>query len=152
MMFYPIAGLLVLTALTAVFARSIVYSILSLAFFFTALSGAYALLGSEFLAIGQLLIFVGGIVVMLLMALNISKSQLKLVSKPTLFRLFLVLVLFLLLLYTVLGNYQEASFTELSLKMIASLFVTQYLALMILFGIFLLTAVAVALYFLRREA
>lgn len=152
MIFYLVAAILVLTAVAAIFARSIIYSILALATFFTALSGIYALLGSEFLAIAQLLIFVGGIVVMLLMSLNISKTQLRLTERPLILRLLLALALLLLISYSIYGNYREAGFTGISLQLIASAFIQQYLIVIILFGIFLLTAIAVALYFLRREA
>ena len=51
-------------------ARNIVHSVISLTVFFVAVAILFAQLGAHILAIGQILIFVGGIVVLMLLAIG----------------------------------------------------------------------------------
>jgi NADH-quinone oxidoreductase subunit J len=70
--FYIFAALTVGSAATVVFARSLIYSAFSLLFTFFGVGGLYLLLGADFLAATQLLIYVGGILVLLLFGVMLT--------------------------------------------------------------------------------
>ena len=63
-MFYGIAALVLATALYAVIAKKIDHSAFSLMACFTGVAGIYAMLGSDFLAVTQIIVYVGGIMVL----------------------------------------------------------------------------------------
>ena len=70
--FYIFAVLTVGTAAVVVLARSLIYSAFSLLFTFFGVAGLYLLLGADFLAATQLLIYVGGILVLLLFGVMLT--------------------------------------------------------------------------------
>jgi len=70
--FYVFALITVLSAIIVVFSRSIIYSAFSLLFTFFGVAGLYVLLGADFLAVTQLLIYVGGILVLLLFGVMLT--------------------------------------------------------------------------------
>ena len=59
--FYVLAAITVGAAAVVVLARSLIYSAFALLFTFFGVAGLYVLLGADFLAATQLLIYVGGI-------------------------------------------------------------------------------------------
>ncbi len=63
--FWLFAAITLGTALFAAFARKIVHSAFSLMATFFGVAGIYAILGSDFLAVTQLLVYVGGILVLI---------------------------------------------------------------------------------------
>ena len=70
--FYVFATLTVLSAGVVVLARSLIYSAFALLFTFFGVAGLYVLLGADFLAATQLLIYVGGILVLLLFGVMLT--------------------------------------------------------------------------------
>ena len=72
--FYLIAALAVGGALGVVLARNAVYAALFLILALLAVAGVYILLGSEFLALVQVLIYAGAITVLLLFALMLTRT------------------------------------------------------------------------------
>jgi len=64
LLFYGMAGLVLATAAYAVLARKIDHSAFSLMACFAGVAGLYALLGSDFLAAAQVVVYVGGIMVL----------------------------------------------------------------------------------------
>ena len=72
--FYLIAALAVGGALGVVLARNAVYAALFLIMALLAVAGVYILLGSEFLALVQVLIYAGAITVLLLFALMLTRT------------------------------------------------------------------------------
>ena len=65
-MFYVIAAITLFSAATMVFSKNIIYNAIGLLFAFFGVAGVYVLLGADFIAATQLLIYVGGILVLLL--------------------------------------------------------------------------------------
>jgi len=63
-LFYGMAGLVVAAAVYAVLAKKIDHGAFSLMACFTGVAGLYALLGSDFLAVAQVVVYVGGIMVL----------------------------------------------------------------------------------------
>jgi len=70
--FYLFAAITVGSAAVVVLARSLIYSAFSLLFTFFGVAGLYVLLGADFLAATQLLIYVGGILVLLLFGVMLT--------------------------------------------------------------------------------
>lgn len=70
--FYFFAVVTVGSAGVVVFSRNIVYSAFSLLFTFFGVAGIYVLLNADFLAVTQLLIYVGGILVLILFGVMLT--------------------------------------------------------------------------------
>ncbi|HYU42904.1 MAG TPA: NADH-quinone oxidoreductase subunit J, partial [Vicinamibacteria bacterium] len=70
--FYVFAAITVAAAAVVVLARSLIYSAFALLFTFFGVAGLYVLLGADFLAATQLLIYVGGILVLLLFGVMLT--------------------------------------------------------------------------------
>ena len=70
--FYVFAAITVGSALVVVLARSLIYNAFALLFTFFGVAGLYVLLGADFLAATQLLIYVGGILVLLLFGVMLT--------------------------------------------------------------------------------
>jgi NADH-quinone oxidoreductase subunit J len=70
--FYVFAVITVGSAAVVVLARSLIYSAFALLFTFFGVGGLYVLLGADFLAATQLLIYVGGILVLLLFGVMLT--------------------------------------------------------------------------------
>src|SRR5262245_30322827 len=70
--FYVLAAITVGSAAVVVLARSLIYSAFALLFTFFGVAGLYLLLGADFLAATQLLIYVGGILVLLLFGVMLT--------------------------------------------------------------------------------
>ena len=70
--FYVFGAITVLSAAVVVLARSLIYSAFALLFTFFGVAGLYVLLGADFLAATQLLIYVGGILVLLLFGVMLT--------------------------------------------------------------------------------
>jgi NADH-quinone oxidoreductase subunit J len=70
--FYVLATITVGSAAVVVLARGIIYSAFALLFTFFGVAGLYVMLGADFLAATQLLIYVGGILVLLLFGVMLT--------------------------------------------------------------------------------
>ena len=70
--FWVFATMTVASAAVVVFARSLIYSAFALLFTFFGVAGLYVLLGADFLAATQLLVYVGGILVLLLFGVMLT--------------------------------------------------------------------------------
>src|SRR5258707_14303428 len=70
--FYALAGLTVGSALMVAFSRNIVYSTFALLGAFMGVVGIYILLAADFVAMVQLLVYVGGILVLTLFAVMLT--------------------------------------------------------------------------------
>lgn len=75
LVFLALAGVMLGAALLVVLGRDIIRSGLWLILSFAGLAGIYALLGSTFLAITQVLVYIGAISVLILFAIMITQSK-----------------------------------------------------------------------------
>ncbi|ELR70528.1 NADH-ubiquinone oxidoreductase chain J [Fulvivirga imtechensis AK7] len=73
-LFYLFAGLAVLSAAVVLFSRNILYSAFALVVTFLAVAAIYVLAGAEFVAITQIMIYVGGIVVLLIFGVMLTNK------------------------------------------------------------------------------
>jgi NADH-quinone oxidoreductase subunit J len=74
-LFYFIAGATVLSALGVVATGKVAYAAISLVFTLLAVAAVYILLASEFLALVQVLLYAGGVAVLLLFALMLTRAR-----------------------------------------------------------------------------
>ena len=72
--FVIVALLTILPCLIVVFSRNVLYSAFALFFTFLGTSGLYFFLDAEFLAITQVVVYIGGVSVLLLFAILLTKN------------------------------------------------------------------------------
>ena len=72
--FYIFAFITVVSAFIVVFSKNIIYSAFSLLFTFFGVAGLYVLLQADFLAVTQVLIYVGGILVLMLFGVMLTSK------------------------------------------------------------------------------
>lgn len=92
--FYFLATICVLSASIVVFSRNIIYSAFSLLFTFFGVAGLYVLLSADFLAVTQLLVYVGGILVLLLFGVMLTSKLVNLDMQVESLRSFPALIVF----------------------------------------------------------
>jgi NADH-quinone oxidoreductase subunit J len=70
--FYILAMMVIASCAVVVFARDIVHSVFALFFTLVSVAGFFALLGADFLAVTQVVVYVGGILVLLLFGILLT--------------------------------------------------------------------------------
>ncbi|PYV11071.1 MAG: NADH-quinone oxidoreductase subunit J [Acidobacteria bacterium] len=85
---YFFAALTVLSAAVVVFSRSLIHSAFSLLFTFFGVAALYVMLGADFLAATQLVIYVGGILVLLLFGVMLTHKLYNLDLRTETFQFF----------------------------------------------------------------
>jgi len=85
LVFWIFAGLTLGSAFVVVLSRTLIYSAFALLVTFFGVAGLYVLLGADFLAATQLLVYVGGILVLLLFGVMLTHRiyDLDLRSRPS---------------------------------------------------------------------
>lgn len=82
-LFYVFAGAIVAAALLVVVLRNIVHSALALIVVFAMAAGIYLLLNAEFIAIVQILIYVGAVTILVLFAVMLTRIAGQTRTNPT---------------------------------------------------------------------
>jgi NADH-quinone oxidoreductase subunit J len=72
--FYIFAAVTLISAVVVVSTRHIVYSAFSLLFTFMGVAGIYVLLGADFIAVVQVVIYVGGILILMLFGVMLTNK------------------------------------------------------------------------------
>jgi NADH-quinone oxidoreductase subunit J len=159
--FFVFAFITVVSALIVVFSKSIIYSAFSLLFTFFGVAGLYVLLQADFLAVTQILIYVGGILVLMLFGVMLTNKvvnvELKTGTLHTIPALFLVAIvsgtLAGLFYSTWKGIGIEAASTQVTTtKALGNLLMTTYLLPFEIASVVLLVALIGAAMFARRKA
>lgn len=161
--FYIFAGITVISALMILFTRNVLYSAFLLIITFLGISAIYVFAGADFLAITQILVYVGGILVLMIfgvMLTNKISGQAVLTEGQHHFWAALVgLSLFGLLAYSILqvnfaslswlqqGNLIEGS----TIKTLGILLMSDYVLPFELAGILLLVALIGAAFIAKRQ-
>lgn len=159
--FYILAFIVLASAGVVVFSRNIVYSAFSLLFTFFGVAGLYVLLNSDFLAITQLMVYVGGILVLILfgvmltnrvVSVDIKTGTLQMVP-ATILAAAVAGILFTIFLYTnwtVSGAGVQAAATTMAPK-IGDALITTHALLFEVASVVLLVAIVGAAMIARRE-
>jgi NADH-quinone oxidoreductase subunit J len=158
MVFYSIAALTVGSAILVAILPNIVYSAIALLFSFAGVAGLYVFLSADFLAATQVLVYVGGILILILFAVFLSHriSDVKL-SNPARFHwqaAFICLSLFGVLSYTAVSTafpFKPVTVYQPSTAEIGELLMTRYLLPFEVASVLLLAALIGAALLSRPE-
>ena len=156
--FWVFAAVTVGSAAVVVFARSLIYSAFALLFTFFGVAGLYLMLGADFLAATQLLIYVGGILVLLLFGVMLTHKIYDLDLRSEVTQVFpgliVAAVLFLILTITAVRTPWAAGTGRApapTTEEIGGLFLGQYLMPFWAASILLLVALIGAAMIVRRK-
>lgn len=72
--FYLFAAITIISALFVVTTRNIIYSAFNLLLTFFGVAGIYVLLGADFLAVVQIIVYVGGIMILILFGVMLTNK------------------------------------------------------------------------------
>jgi NAD(P)H-quinone oxidoreductase subunit 6 len=156
--FYLVAAVTVGSAAMVAFSRNIIYSAFSLLGAFAGVAGIYVFLGADFVAAIQLLIYVGGILVLILFAVMLTHriTDVKITNRAAgkIPALAIVGVLIGLLVQTIRqtpwAKAKEVLYTPTSAK-IGDMFLQEYLLPFELASLVLLAALIGAVVLARKE-
>ena len=158
LIFYIFAAMTVLSATVVVFARSLIYSAFGLLFTFVGVAALYVYLGADFLAAAQLVIYVGGILILLLFGVMLTHKLYDLNLKTESFQFLPALVVVLAVFATLAGVMMKTTWyvrgeRELSptTAQIGELFMRDYILPFEVASIFLLVALIGAAMIVRRK-
>jgi NADH-quinone oxidoreductase subunit J len=157
-LFYAIAGLTVIAALGVAFSRNVVYSAISLMGTLVGASGLYVFLAADFVAVVQLLVYVGGILVLTLFAIMLTHqiSEVEVSNRsvgrlPALVLVVLVGIAMGVALFRAPWHVEPLKEASPTTYGIGDAFLTQWLLPFELASIVLLTALVGAIVLSRKE-
>lgn len=162
--FYLFAALAILAALGVVFARSPIRAALSLALVFLALAAFYVLLNAPFLAVAQIMIYAGAVLILFLFVIMVLNPRLDIVgartTAQTVAAIIFSIALLVLLSVTLVGG-QLAPATGIftpefvaatgHVQVIGALLFSQFLLPFEIASLLLLIAIVGAMTLARRE-
>lgn len=156
--FYIFAIVVILSAGIVVFSKNIVYSAFSLMFTFLGVAGIYVLLNADFIAITQLLIYVGGILILMvfgvMLTTNAADVELNTQTLKALPATVIVAIVSALLVSTMLSTKwktNEPVQMDTTVEGIGELLLTKYLLPFEIASIVLLVAIIGAAFLARRQ-
>lgn len=156
--FYFFAAIILISGFMVVSLKNIIHAAFSLLFTLLGVAGIYVLLGADFIAITQIMIYVGGIVVLMIFGLMLTNKITSVEIKTGFFNVVpasIILGFFGgLLAYSLLRtNWRQAAIvTEFpDLKQIGTALITDYAVIFELLGIILLVALIGAATIARKE-
>lgn len=143
--FYLFAAITILSALFVVLNKNIVQSAFMLMFTFFGVTGLYIMLGADFIAIVQLMVYVGGIIVLMIFGVmlthNVTSVQIKSGTFQIIPAAIIVLIFAGILGYSLINNKWNTTavnFPEASAKNLGFLLLNEYVIIFELLGMLLL--------------
>jgi len=109
--FWFFAVVILGSAAIVVFSRNIIYSAFALLFTFFGVAGFYVLLGADFIAITQLLVYVGGILVLLVFGVMLTNKVVSVEMKTGTLNVGLAMVVVSLTAGTIAGIFYATEWT-----------------------------------------
>ncbi|MCC6169547.1 MAG: NADH-quinone oxidoreductase subunit J [Caldilineaceae bacterium] len=158
LVFLALAGFVVIMALIVALAPNLFHNALGLAGTFLGVAGVYALLEAEFLAVSQVLIYVGAIATLIIFAVMLTRGMMFGITSPSNAQRLTVAIMSLLLFFVLGGILTHTGWPEVGaalpdgetlIAMLGQLFVTTYLVPFELTALLLLVALAGALMLAR---
>ena len=156
--FYVTTFIVIVSAIAAVFARNIVIAAFGLFFTLLGMTGFYILLGADFLAITQVIVYVGGILILMLFGVLLTHRTIQTLSLDTLKTyiggIIAGALLFAALLYIIINTNWPLSapgdYTPTT-EPIGGLLLSKYLLPFEISSVTLLIALIGAAYIVRRK-
>ncbi len=156
--FYVFAALTVASAVVMVFSRNVIYSAVGLLFTFFGVAGIYVLLAADFVAVVQVMIYVGGILILLLFGVMLSQRVTKVELRtgtlqlvPALLVVGSGLVVLLRVMYKTAWKEVPAAEFKATSATIGTLLMTDFLIPFEVVSILLLLALIGAAFIARKE-
>lgn len=156
--FYAFAALTLVSATIMVFSRNVIYSAVGLLFTFFGVAGIYVLLAADFLAVAQVLIYVGGILILLLFGVMLSQRITKVELRTGTLQLLPaalvvggVLTILLSMVYRTPWNVVQVTDFNPTSKTIGFLLMTDFLIPFEIVSVLLLAALIGAAFIARKE-
>ncbi len=157
--FYVFALLTLVSASVVVFSKNIVHSAFSLLFTFFGVAGLYVLLMADFLAITQLMIYVGGILVLVIFGVMLTSRQINVDAKTGTVQTLPAVLIAAAIAGTLVGMFWSANWPQMgslpetvsSGKKIGELLLTGYVLPFEIASVILLVALIGAAMIARRE-
>jgi NADH-quinone oxidoreductase subunit J len=156
--FYLFAAVTVISAGVVVFSRSLIYSAFGLLFTFFGVAALYVFLGADFLAAAQMVIYVGGILVLLLFGVMLTHKLYDLDLKSETFQFVPALLLMLAVFTTLTGAMLRTTWFQggerppnPTTAEIGRLFMTDFILPFEIASVFLLVALIGAAMIVRRK-
>lgn len=132
--FYTFAAVMIASAMMVVYGKSLIYSAFALLATFFGVAVLYVLLGADFLAGAQLLIYVGGILILLLFGVMLTYRVYNMDLKTETFQVIPGAVVSLMVFATLLTVIYRTPWKQMGIVMegpttehIGRLFLTQYI-------------------------
>jgi len=159
--FYLFAFIVVVSAMGVVFSRKLMYSAFSLLFTFFGVAGIYALLNADFLAVLQIMIYVGGILVLIVFGVMLTSrvTEVDIISGGTGRKIYissaifatLMLALLIYLFTTVNWGYTPVTeYKETTIDILGMNLLTKYVLTFLIAAILLLIAFIGAAFIARK--
>ena len=161
-LFYVFGLLAAVCALFVAMTKNVIYAAFALVLCFIALAGVYVFLGAEFIGVTQILVYVGGVLVLIIFGVmltnRIQGDQLKSVNGNKIIGLLISLGLFVLLFKGVLAaNFASLEWinqdktSQIGLKGFGQNLMTEYVLGFEMIGILLLVALIGAVYIAGKK-
>jgi len=156
--FYLFATLTVLSAFFVVTSKNIVHAAFYLMFTFFGVAGLYVLLGADFIAVVQIMVYVGGIMILLLFGVmltnNITSVEIKSGTVnvlPALIGLGIFAAILISVVVKTTWAVNETAIDGTTVYSLGKYLITDYVLIFELLGILLLIALIGAASMARRE-
>ena len=157
--FYLFAGMTLIAGWIVIYSKNLIYSAFSLLFTFLGVAGLYGLLMADFIAATQILIYVGGVLILVLFGVMLTarktSMQITQSSLPRLPGALLAGFVFLLLMLIIFSESSWNSATNPGVRetvpALGKLLMTKYLIPFETASILLLAALIGAVFIARRE-
>ena len=156
--FIPIALFVSICALLVVFAPNLFHSALSLVGTLFGVAGVYALLEAEFLAVSQIMVYVGAIATLITFAIMLTRGMMFGRTSPTNTQTLTAILMVMLFFFVLMGILIQIPWPEVGVELpdgemiiadLGELFVTTYLVPFELMALLLLVSLAGALMLAR---
>lgn len=156
--FYAFAVLTIVSAIGVVFSRSILYAAFSLLFTFFGVAALYVLLSADFIAITQILLYVGGILVLIIFGIMLTSRANKVEVKRGALQIAPAVIVAGIIAGTLISvltttNWPTANYSPFqeTARPIGALLMTQFVLPFELASVLLLVALIGAVIIARRE-
>jgi len=156
-LFYVLALIIVVSAVMVVFNKNVVHSAFSLFFTLFAISGIYVLLKADFIALTQIMVYVGGILILLIfgvmMTTKVTNVELKtknLNTIPSLVFSIGIVTILIFVIFSTKWNIRMGLESEETITQIGIMLLSKYLLPFEIASIVLLVALIGSAMFARR--
>ena len=158
LIFYLFAAITIVSAIVVVTSKNIIYSAFSLLFTLFSISGLYVLLGADFVAVVQIMVYVGGILILLLFGVMLTNKITSVDIRTSVTNTYPALLGAVLLLASLIVVFLSTDWIILPKELattttvgIGKLLITEYVLVFELLGILLLVALIGAASIARRD-